>query len=258
LQKEGKSKRRLAWGSICLVCKAVLDFVFTIGVGVLAIIVCLLAYVTTIDEAPMPGFLVRLLENELKAQGASLRMSGIRIRPSGRVTIDQPQIFSTDLESEIARAERISLKVDRALLLFGKTRLTHLEIVDGSLITPAILSKTGVPEAQVDQIDFMAENQLSGWAVKQFQFQFGNARASLNGIVDLDEIELPKPKDGPKPLTEQLVLFHKRASELKQQLSQVRGLEARLRLEAPDKRPKSLSAVITALDGHWKDQASAE
>ena len=39
-------------------------------------------------------------------------MSGIRIQPSGRITIDQPIIESTDLQSEIARADRIIVKVN--------------------------------------------------------------------------------------------------------------------------------------------------
>ncbi len=258
MRTEGKSKRKLAWRSTCLVCKATLDCFYTIGVALLAFIVCLIAYSITIDEAPMPNFLVRLLEKELKAQGATMSMSGIRIQPNGRVTIDHPKIYSTDLQSEIARADRISLKVDRALLLFGKARMTELNVINGALITPALLSKSGVPEAQVDQIDLRVGNQRDGWVVKQSKLRFGSARVSINGIVDPAILTIRKTPETPKPLSEQLVTFYKKASEIKAALAQVNGLEARIRVEAPRKGPQSASAVITALDGKWPGKASAE
>ncbi len=258
MRTEGKSKRKLAWRSTCLVCKATLDSFYTIGVGLLAFVVCLIAYSITIDEAPMPDFLVRLLEKELKAQGATMSMSGIRIQPNGRVTIDHPKIYSTDLQSEIARADRISLKVDRALLLFGKARLTELNVINGALITPALLSKSGVPEALVDQIDLRVQNQLEGWVIKQSKLRLGNARASINGIVDPEILRIRKTPEAPKTLSEQLVTFHKKASEIKGALANANGLEARIRVDASRKGSQSASAVITALGGKWQDKASAE
>lgn len=258
MQTEGKSKRNFAWRSTCLVCKATLDFLYTIGVGLLAIVVCFFAYIIMIDETSMPDVLVRLLEKELKAQGATLSMSGIRIQPSGRITIDNPIVYSTDLQSEIARADRISLKVDRALLLFGKTRLTKLDVINGSLTTPALLSRSGVPERQVDQIDLRAENLRSGWSIKQSKIQFGDARASIHGIVDLDRLKIRKTPEAPKPLSEQLVAFHKKATEIREALAQVSGLEARITVNAPSKGPQSVNAVFTALEGRWKDEALAQ
>ena len=120
----------------------------------------------------MPESLVRLLEKELKAQGATMSMSGIRVQPNGRITIDDPKIYSADLQSEIANADRISLRVNRALLLFGRARITELNVINGSLIIPALLSRSGVPEPQVDQIDLRAKNQHEGWVIHQSKFQF--------------------------------------------------------------------------------------
>ncbi len=205
----------------------------------------------------MPEFLVRLLENELNSQGATMSMSGIRIQPNGRITIDHPKIYSTDLQSEIANADRISLKVDRALLLFGKTRLTELNVINGALITPALLSNSGIPEPQVDQIDLRAKNQRDGWAINQSKFRFGNARAIINGIVDPNDLILPETPEQPKPLSQQLISFHNKALEIKNSLSQVSGLEARIHIDATRNGPKSASAIITALGGQWQDKATA-
>jgi len=258
LHTEGKSKGEFAWRSTCLVCKATLDCLYTLGVGLLAIIVCLVAYSITIDEAPMPESLVRLLEKELKAQGATMSMSGIRIQPNGRITIDNPKIYSTDLQSEIANADRISLKVNRALLLFGRARITELNVINGSLIIPALLSKSGVPEPQVDQIDLRAKNQREGWVIHQSKFQFGNARAIISGIIDPTDLTLKEVPEQPLPLSQQLITFHNKALEIKESLSQIEGLEARIRFDASRKGPKSATAVITALGGKWQDKAAAD
>ncbi len=251
---ETKSKRRCAWHSACLICKAALDFVYTIGVGLLALSICVFAYVATIDETDMPDVLVQLLERELKAQGITLSMSGIRLKPNGRITIDKPSLYSTDLQSEIARADRIQFKVDPALFLFSQTRLSELDVQNGSLIVPALLSPSGVPEPIIDQIDLHALNELRGWSIERSKFRFGGARASLIGIVDLEGILPPEQTEPVKPLSQQLVEFHKKAWDAKEALSHVEGLEGRFLIDAPRKSQRNLEAVLTAVEGRWKDQ----
>ncbi len=255
---EGKSTGKYAWHSTCLLCKAVLDFVYTLGVGFLALLICLFAYVISIEETDMPEVLVTLLEKELHAQGASLTLSGIRIKPNGRITIDNPVIHSTDLDCAIAAADRIRFKVDPALFLFGRTRLNELEVENGSLIIPAILSPSGIPEPAVDQINLHFENRLKGWSIEYARLRFGDARASLNGIIDLDVLPKPDPDAPRKTLSERLVQFHKQANDLKNIVSNARGLEARVTLDAPRNGPQTLAAVVTARDASWKDQANAQ
>ncbi len=257
MQSEGNPKRKIAWHGTCLVCKAACDFLYTICVGLLAGTVCLFAYVVTLDETDMPEFLIRVLENEIKAQGATLSMSGIRIQPSGRITIDHPVIYSTELQSEIARADLISIKVDPALLLFGKTRLSELDVLNGSLIVPAILSPSGTPAPIVDQIDLRAENNRKGWTIKRSKLRFADALATASGTIDLADFPFLKPPKERKSLREQLIIFHKKAWEIKAVLTDVEGLEARFEINAPKGGGKTLRARLTAENVKWKDQASA-
>ncbi len=136
--------------------------------------------------------------------------------------------------------------------------MTELNVINGSLITPALLSKSGIPEPQVDQIDLRAKNQREGWVIHQSKFQFGNARATISGIIDPTDLMLKEVPEQPLPLSQQLVNFHNKASAIKDSLSQIEGLEARIRFDASRKGPKSATAVITALGGQWQDKAAAE
>jgi len=257
LQSKGKSKRNYAWRGACLLCKATLDFVYTLGVVVLTLLVGLFAYVVTLDETDMPRFLVQFLEKELESQGASISMSGIRIQPSGRITIDQPIIESTDLQSEIARADRIIVKVNPALMIFGRTRLNELYVDNGSIIAPAMLSRTGLPEPLVEKIDLATANTRSGWVIQRSTLQFSDARLTMNGTVNLATLELYKPEEEPLPLTERLIAFHKKAREYEDYLNRVSGLEANIAVRSVRNEPRSIRASLSADSARWEDRFSA-
>ena len=257
MQSEGKSKRNYAWHGAWLLCKATLDFAYTLGVAVLTLLVGLFAYIVTLDEMDMPRFLVQFLEKELKSQGVSISMSGIRIQPSGRITIDQPIIESTDLQSEIARADRIIVKVNPALMIFGRTRLNELRVDNGSIITPAMLSRTGLPEPLVDKIDLATANTRSGWVIQRSTLQFSDARLTMNGTVNLATLELDKPEEEPLPLTERLIAFHKKARESEDYLGRVSGLEANIAIRSVRNEPRSIRASLSADSAHWEDRFSA-
>lgn len=257
MQSEGKSKRIYAWRSACLLCKAAIDFVYTLGVAVLSLSIGLFAYIITIDETDMPRILVQLLERELRSQGASISMSGIRIQPSGRITIDQPVIISTDLQSEIARADRISLKLNPALIIFGRTRLNELYVENGSIIVPAMLSRSGLPEPLIDQIDLATENTRSGWIIKRSTIQFRDARVTARGAINLDTLDIAPREKEPPTLTEQLIAFHKQARTFEEHLARITGLEANIAIRSVKNEPRSLTATVSAQEARWNDEVSA-
>lgn len=249
----------MAWHGSCLVCKAAFDFLYTITVGLLAGLVCIFAYIVTLDESSMPDFLIRILEDKLHSEGLSLSMSGIRLQPSGRITIDDPVIRSDALQSEIARADLISIKLNPALLLFGQTRLSELDVLNGSLIVPALISPSGLSESLIDQIDLRVENQLKGWEIKRSKFRFAGVRGIASGIIDIEDLPFEQtPKKTPLTLNQNLIAFHKNAQKAKTALSSIDGLEARIQIDAPKGDKKSLHAQLSIEKAHWKNQAKAE
>ena len=257
MQSEGKSKRNYAWRGACLLCKATIDFVYTLGVVILTLLIGLFAYIVTLDETDMPRPLVQFLEKELESQGASISMSGIRIQPSGRITIDQPIIESTDLQSEIARADRIIVKLNPALMVFGRIRLNELYVDNGSIIAPPMLSRTGLPEPLVDNIDIATENTRIGWAIKRSTMQFGDARITMAGIVNLTTLEFAEQKDKQPPLTERLIALHKQAREYENHLNHIKGLEANIAIRSVKNEPRSVQAAISAEAASWENRFSA-
>jgi hypothetical protein len=259
LQNDSKSKRKMAWHGSCLVCKAAFDFLYTITVGILAGLVCIFAYIVTLDESSMPDFLIRMLEDRLHAEGVSLSMSGIRLQPSGRITIDDPVIHSDTLQSEIARADLISIKLNPALLLFGQTRLSELDVLNGSLIVPALISPSGLSEPLIDRIDLRVENQLKGWEIKRSKFRFADVRGIASGIIDIEDLPFKQTlRETPLSLNESLIAFHKNAQKVKAALNSIDGLEARIQIDAPKGEKKSLHAQLSIKKAHWNDQAKAE
>ena len=227
MENKGKSKRRLAWQGTCLICKAALDFAYTATVALLALLVAAFALIVFLDESEMPDFLLRALERKLQAQGASLSMSAIRIQPSGRISIEDPVIHSEELQSVIARADHISLKLNPALLLFGKLRFSELDIFDGSLFTPALLSPSGLSEPVIRSIDLRAENQLNGWRIGRAKFRFADIRGVVTGIIDFKDLPLEErpPQETPQTLIQQLIGFHKAIQQAKTQLEAIEGAD---------------------------------
>lgn len=260
MENKGKSKRRLAWQGTCLICKAALDFAYTATVALLALLVAAFALIVFLDESEMPDFLLRALERKLQAQGASLSMSAIRIQPSGRISIEDPVIHSEELQSVIARADHISLKLNPALLLFGKLRFSELDIFDGSLFTPALLSPSGLSEPVIRSIDLRAENQLNGWRIGRAKFRFADIRGVVTGIIDFNDLPLEErpPQETPQTLIQQLIGFHKAIQQAKTQLEAIEGAEARIQIEAPRGEKKSLHAQIGFDRATWKDRFAAD
>jgi len=258
LEGSSKSKRKLAWQGACLLCRAVLDFSYTLTVAILAALVAAFAFIVFLDESEMPDFLLRALERKLQAEGASLSMSAIRIQPSGRISIEDPIIRSEELQSEIARADHISIKLNPALLMFGELRFSELDVFNGSLITPAILSPSGLSEPVIDRIDLRMENQLKGWRINRAKFHFDNIRGVVTGIVDHEDLPFEQTPQAPQTLSERLISFHKSIQQAKSHLGPIDDAEIRLQINAPRGSDKSLHTQITVANARWKDQVAAE
>ncbi len=188
---------RFAWLGARLCCKAVLDFLYTVFVVVLAIITCLTAYVSTLDELPVPQFLIKELEGNLTAQNMALKMDGIRLRPNGRITIDSPKIESKDFEAVIGEAQRMSFKIDMALALVGHIKLDEASITGGVLKAPPVLSPTGLPEVVFKDIDLHAERGRGHWKLSFGRLRFGNAKLFASGEIGSEIYKSRRGQEAP-------------------------------------------------------------
>src|SRR5690606_5724872 len=97
-----KVSRSIAWRSACATCRAALDLLYTLFVLALAAVTAFVAYVATLEELPVPDFLIRELRDELKSNGAALSVEGMRLTPDGRILIESPTLRAEDLNAVVA------------------------------------------------------------------------------------------------------------------------------------------------------------
>ena len=77
MSKSSKGPIRFAWKSACTTCKAILQWCYSAIVLLLVSTTVFAAYVATLDHIPVPDFIIRELQDQLKTKGLALRMEGI-------------------------------------------------------------------------------------------------------------------------------------------------------------------------------------
>src|SRR5690606_31920213 len=112
------------------------------------------AYVATLEELPVPDFLIRELRDELKSNGAALSVEGMRLTPDGRILIESPTLRAEDLNAVVATADFAAARINLPALLIGRLRVDRVTVSNGRIFMPAILSASGLDETVAESIGF--------------------------------------------------------------------------------------------------------
>ncbi len=209
---------KFAWIGARLCCKAILDFLYTLLVVVLTVITVFIAYISTLDELPVPQFIIKELESRLTAQGMALNMDGIRLRPNGRIIIESPEIISRDFEARVGEADFISLKIDMALALVGHIKVNEVSISNGLLKAPPVLSPTGLSETIIEDVDLTLERGRGHWNLAFGKLIFGNAKLFASGDLGADLLKTKLGQEPSTPLKESIIENLRQIWELKDRL----------------------------------------
>ena len=230
---------------------------YSLLVIVLLILVACSAYVITLEEAPVPSFIIRLLENKLEARGTALSMKGIRITPSGRITITEPSFKSTDLDDLIAQADSISLKLNPSLLIFGKLNFTEAQVSNAKLLAPAILSPTGVTEIIADRLDLEIVERRDSLEIRFAKFQLENIRCFAKGTIDKDLLIQSRKKPA-QNLTALLIKNLPQLWELEKNLDYIdlAEVQADFNAHSLEQRQVEITAVVPRFTLPGKANAS--
>lgn len=197
MKPKRKGSRNLAWRGACATCGAALDLLRTIFVLALAVVTAFVAYVATLEELPVPNFLIRELRAGLKSNGAAIAMEGIRLTPDGRILIESPTIRSEDLNSVVASADFAAARVNLPALLIGKLRLDRVTVSNGRIFMPAILSASGLDETIAESIALDARRRTGAWTILYANAKVGAARLSASGTLKPRLFQPAEPQDGP-------------------------------------------------------------
>lgn len=194
-----KGPIRMAWRSTCATCNAFCQWLYSALVILLVSATLFAAYVATLDDIPVPNFIIRELQVQLKSQGLTLRMKGVRFQPNGRIIFTQPEIYSTELGSTIFRAEKAVAKIRLTHLAFGSASFDEVRLSSGEFVIPAMLTPSGEPVTAVSSINLEATQRGRRWNIDYANCAIDNLKLSIAGILHSDLLKLPKPKpDAPK------------------------------------------------------------
>jgi len=168
----------------CSACNALFQCAYSSAVLLLGIATLFAAYVATLDEVPVPSFVTRELQNVLKAEGLALQMEEIRLRPNGRILIDEPRLHSPELKAKFFEAKQASLKLSLLRLLIRSVKIDEVHISSGRLILPAMLSRSGEPSVLLSSINLEASRQSGAWTIRYAHCKAGTLKLAVSGVVD--------------------------------------------------------------------------
>ncbi|MBK1878788.1 AsmA-like C-terminal region-containing protein [Pelagicoccus mobilis] len=226
MSKPRKSHLRIAWKSVCTTCKALFHGCYSAIVLMLAAATLFAAYVATLDDIPVPNFIIRELRDQLQTKGISLRMEGIRFQPNGRIIVERPEFYSPELGSTIVAADIAIAKLKLSRLLFRKVAIDEVRLSSGRIVLPAMLTPSGEPTTAISSINLEAVQRAERWNIRYANCAIDDLKLSLAGRINANLLQLPPPKpDAPKPTVTQIIL------KLAPQISRVK--EELKRLDAP-------------------------
>lgn len=202
-----KKPIRILWRSSCTTCRAFFQCCYSAFVLLLAAATIFSAYVATLDDVPVPKFIVRELQSRLQNDGLALRMQGIRFQTNGRVIFDQPELYSQELGSTLFAAEAATVKIKLTHLLFGSLAIDEISLSAGRFILPAMLTPSGQPSTAIKSINLEASHRGQRWKIHYANCAIDDLKLSIAGLLDDSLLQRPPPQpDGPKTSPTQTIL----------------------------------------------------
>ncbi|MDQ8202708.1 AsmA-like C-terminal region-containing protein [Pelagicoccus sp. SDUM812003] len=259
MKKPSKSPIRLAWRSVFTTCRATFHCFYSAIVILLFCLTAFAAYVATLDDIPVPNFLIRELRDELRTQGLAIRMDGIRLHPSGRITIERPQFHSQDLGSDVLTADLAVAKLDIAHLLLGRLTIEQVKLSNGRFILPAMIAPSGTPTPVATSISLEARLRGEYWELQYAHLAIDRLRLSAYGTIDAAYLRpKPKPDRAPRASASQTIIsIAPQILKLQEQLKRFDQPFALLTLSLDDQGSQTISLRAGAEAFAFSPQLSA-
>ena len=197
------------------------------------------------DDIPVPAFVLEELRDDLKTQGAYLRVDRIRFQPSGRFIMESPKLYSSSFDSNIITADIAVAKIKLPHLLIGRLTLDQISLSNGTLILPAMLSASGLPETAVTSIDLDAVRKSGAWNIHYANLAIDNSRVSLSGPLKERYLKPKRRAEKKQPtLTQAILQFAPRLKQAREQLSRFADLTCSLSLDIDASRRQEASLKL--------------
>ena len=164
---------------------------------VLAGLLALQLWVATRRELTLPDFALRAIEHRLAASEVTARFGRAVFDPTGRVVIENVQLFSPDYSTALVTIRAVYARLDFWALMVGDFRLHELRVTGADLHLPAMLSPSGADEAVVDDLDGVFHIGRSNYDIDLCTFHLAGVAVTTQGGFHLPAAVRPRPGSMP-------------------------------------------------------------
>lgn len=242
-------------GKFCAHC-AISLVCWTLWLGLSMLLVFQL-YIAFAREMPVPGFLLRSLEQRLEASGLKVNFGRTTFDPTGQVLVENLQLVVPSFGEPVADVRAVYVQLDPWALLGGRFEPSRLRASGINLHIPAMLAESGASETLLSHGDLILIPLETGIAVPQFTAQVAGVNLSARGAIDLSS--LPGAVGDENPLARFLTTHYARIcrklTTASQHLTGLRDGRVQLLLRPS---PKLGAIANVSLSGSHYERAGAK
>ena len=139
-KRPGKHVFWWTWGRTLSHCGFLVAYLVN---GILLVAAGSLLFTLFSSSVPVPRFVIMALEANLAAEGLGQKIETIEFDSGGRILLKGIQLFSSSYEEPLALIDQALVRIDLYSLLFGRIRASDIQISNGRLRSPSVLSPSG-------------------------------------------------------------------------------------------------------------------
>ncbi|RKX33514.1 MAG: hypothetical protein DRP71_10220 [Verrucomicrobia bacterium] len=203
--------------------------------GILSVVAASLLFLLFSSEVPVPGFLIKALEANLAAEGLGQKIESIQFDSGGRILLNGIRLYSESYDEPLVVIDQALVTIDLQSLVFGRFRAAAVRISDGTLLSPSVVSPSGVPRAVLSDLSGSIRLADGGIKIDNVRFNAGKAKAMITGSVQLPERkETTQPQPGLSTAIAELIRQIPRIIRIQNSMTALEAPIARIRV-APNR-----------------------
>jgi AsmA-like C-terminal region len=156
----------------------------------LLILLVFQAYIASVNELPVPRFLLHAIESHLAESGATVKFGRATFDPSGRVLLQKVRFKLDSFSEPILTADAIYLRLDPWALLARRFEAREIRATGANFFVPAMMSSSGQPEKIVEDLDagFSITSRGDEFTVDYLNCHLGPVSVSAHGTINAGTI----------------------------------------------------------------------
>lgn len=189
---------------------------------VLAVALAAQTYVAVVKDVPLPGFVLRKIEQQLAIANLEIQTGKAHFDPRGQVVFENVRLRPRAFDEPMAIIRYAYFRKSFWSMLAGQTVPDEIRVEGATLQLPAMLSPSGTAEPLVQDVAATLRFRDDLWYVEQLTFRLGSMPVTARG-----EITPPRRTGGAPALSmeELIVRFRQLGRQIALRLPHLRSCE---------------------------------